>query len=67
MERRFLFQIEDIRMLINLRVVVTVVFVKAPKWLMVRKMKFWPTAPHMQNQKMSQLTSGLETQKLKAG
>jgi hypothetical protein len=49
---------EEMRILTNFRVVVTVVFARAPKRLMVRKMKFWPIAPHKQNQKMSQLTSG---------
>jgi hypothetical protein len=58
MEREFLFQMEEMRILTNFRVVVTVAFARAPKRLMVRKMKFWPIAPHKQNQKMSQLTSG---------
>ncbi len=45
-------------MLTNLRVVVIVVFVNAPNWLMVVKMKFWPTAPQKQKRKMSHAASG---------
>lgn len=49
---------EDTTMLTNLRVVVMVVLVREPNWLMVRKMKFCPTAPHRQKRKMSHAASG---------
>lgn len=47
----------------NLRVVVMVVFASAPNLLMVKKMKFCPTAPHKQNTRMSQAASGCDLQK----
>ena len=57
---------DETTMLMNLRVVVIVVLVREPNRLMVRKMKFCPTAPHRQNKKMSQATSGFSWQNLTA-
>ncbi|KAJ6403449.1 hypothetical protein OIU84_015368 [Salix udensis] len=49
---------EETTMLTNLRVVVMVVLARDPNRLMVKKMKFWPTAPHRQYSKMSHAASG---------
>ncbi len=49
---------EETTMLTNLRVVVMVVLAREPNLLMVRKMKFWPTAPQRQQRKMSHAASG---------
>jgi hypothetical protein len=57
---------DETTMLMNLRVVVIVVLVREPNRLMVKKMKFCPTAPHRQNRKMSQATSGFSWQNLNA-
>lgn len=57
---------EETTMLMNLRVVVIVVLVREPNRLMVKKMKFCPTAPHRQNRKISQATSGFSWQNLTA-
>ena len=57
---------DEMTMLMNFRVVVMVVLVREPNRLIVRKMKFWPTAPHKQNMRMSQATSGFSWQNFTA-
>jgi hypothetical protein len=55
---------EEMRMLKNLRVVVTRVRVSAPNMLIVRKMKSWPSAPLKQNTITSRKDFGCAAKKL---
>lgn len=48
LERGLPLRSEETTMLTNLRVVVMVVLVKEPNRLMVKNIKFWPTAPQRQ-------------------
>lgn len=57
---------EETTMLMNLRVVVMVVFVRDPNRLIVKKIKFWPIAPHKQYTRISHAASGWVPQKFNA-